>query len=120
MGRTSLTNTEKIAIYCGKYPREFQRREGSLYCNLCKVTVSYDKVTRVNAHRANPTHKRKMEIFQTAPISFNRDSRAARFVEAFLKSDIPLHKLRTPALKQLFQEECGESPPSETLCRNAV
>ena len=77
MGRTSLTNTEKIAIYCGKYPREFQRREGSLYRNLCKVTVSYDKVTRVNAHRANPTHKRKMEIFQTAPISFNRDSRAA-------------------------------------------
>ena len=120
MGRTSLTNTEKIAIYCGKYPREFQRREGSLYCNLCKVTVSYDKVTRVNAHRANPTHKRKMEIFQTASISFNRDSRAARFVEAFLKSDIPLHKLRAPALKQLFQEECGESPPSETLCRNAV
>ena len=41
------------------------------------------------------------------------------FVKAFLEADIPLHKLRHPSLKSLFERRKIDHP-SETSCRNAV
>ena len=51
--------------------------------------------------------------------SSNTQTKAAQTCEAFPKADIPLHKLRHPAIKEFLEKNKIECP-EETTCRNEV
>ena len=120
MPKTAETLSEKIVTYTRKHPEEFERKDGALFCKLCKVSVSCDKKTRVESHRSSATHQGRLPLLRSQwPDSSNTQTKAAQICEAFLKADIPLHKLRHPAIKELFEKNKIECP-GETTCRNAV
>ena len=124
MGRQGLCTSDKIDTFTSKYPREFEKRkllgEFVLYCKLCKTKVSCEKKTRVEIHRSGHVHQREIGQLQLTPVvNFIIPNTTTKFVSAFLRANIPLHKLRHPALKELFTE-LRVDYPSESAARRAV
>ena len=94
----------------------------SLFCTakLCKTKVSCEKKTRVEIHRSGHVHQREIGQLQLTPVvNFIIPNTTTKFVSDFLRANIPLHKLRHPALKELFTE-LRVDYPSESAARRAV
>ena len=124
MGRQGLCTSDKIDTFTSKYPREFEKRkllgEFVLYCKLCKTKVSCEKKTRVEIHRSGHVHQREIGQLQlTQVVNFIIPNTTTKFVSAFLRANIPLHKFRHPVLKELFTE-LRVDYPSESAARRAV
>ena len=69
-------------------------------------------------HRDRLQSAEKSKYLQSF-IAINKNDFGYKFVSAFLKADIPLHKLSNPAINELF-ESIGQRLPSESTCRRNV
>lgn len=97
-------------------PEEFiVSHKGELYCRLCGVQVSVDKAALIESHRNSNKHQ---SLLRTQPTqqhikSFshpNKISWSYKVTKAFLEADIPLHKLNSEPIKNLFKSIDYELP----------
>jgi len=111
--------------YASQHKNEFTvHPSGELFCKLCEIIVNCERKSSVEKHRLSQKHiafknssaVSTMQSFMTSPSSNDFGN---RLVKAFLSSDIPLHKLTNPALKELFRS-LGEEVPSISACRSMV
>lgn len=120
MPRVAKSKNQKVEIYIREFPNEFTKSfDGGLHCKLCNAKVSHEKRFNVQNHRSTDSHKQRLssQFSQTtlAPIKdFSFD-----VCDAFLKADIPLWKLRSPSLVNLFSK-IGCQLPSESTCRRRI
>lgn len=118
------TRVEKAKKYTRSFPAEFLlTQEGDLWCKLCLTNVSSDRKSTVDKHRNSAGHQGKLKNCesQASIKNFNLSEKSFphKVTMAFLAADIPLYKLRHPALRKLFQD-IGNPLPSEFVCRNIV
>ena len=120
MPKLPSSKLERNISFVLKFLEEFEKRDKELFCKLCKTPVSSEKKTRVDSHRECEGHKRKLPRLANRLTADSFELTAAeKIMKALLKADIPLHKLRHPALRNLFEEKIVHLPGAET-CRSAV
>ena len=122
MPKVAKSKIEKVDIFVKKYPNEFiSTPSGNLFCKLCNTAVKCDKEFHVNAHRNSTKHSCKIPTKDQKQefIVVDKNSFSDRLIKAFLKSDIPLFKLRNESIRELFLE-LGHQVPSDTFCRKKV
>ena len=115
----------KVKKYMKRYPKEFTiNPKGELYCNLCSKTVSCETKWLVDKHRASKQHSNSIQqnvvIANPSQQTFIQQEYNAfldALVRGFSSANIPLHKLRNPDIKNLFQL-FGAPNVSETIARN--
>ena len=97
-----------------------------LYCRLCETTVKCDKTFHVDSHRKTAKHSRLLAHSASSSsaatqqfIQSNTTSLGEKIATAFVSADIPLHKLRHPAILRMFTD-LGHVAPSESSCRQYV
>ena len=119
MGRRAASDKEKVTSIVKDFSEDFICTPNfKLYCLKCKPVIRHDKRFFVNTHRRIDKHKSK-----TVNLSFQQQFLQERKVPdftdtlvcTFLALNIPLKKLRTPAMQSLFFE-MGHPVPSESCC----
>ena len=60
MGKIRISNSEKVSFAVTKCPREFQLKDGKLFCCLCSKDVNCEKKTRIEQHRDGELHRSRM------------------------------------------------------------
>ena len=119
-----------VLVKCNKYEISFMAaiycyfNNNQSYCNLCNCAVSRYKRFLVDSHQNTSKHQKALSsrsenlIPQTSQ-TFLRSS-DTDFVEkvtkAFLSADIPLYKLNSTHIKNLFRD-IGYRLPTEITCR---
>ncbi|KAF7684988.1 hypothetical protein CDIK_4263, partial [Cucumispora dikerogammari] len=97
--------------------------DNKLFCQLCHVLVNEEKKYYITAHIKTIKHQNKTNSNLTYPKQtfFNeKDNSFTEIItEAFLSANIPLHKLRHPAIKTLFNK-LNQPILKETTCRRAT
>ena len=96
------------------------------YSVLCNTTVNCEKRFRVTKHRESAKHQRFLHVLPsttttTKQLFLPRTKKdfKAKLVEAFLAADIPLKKLQSSHIRELFTN-LGQAVPSESVCRAHV
>ena len=90
-------------------PKEFMvNQKGELYCRLCTVQVSVEKKQLVESHRNSKKHQSMVSIqpAQQPIANFQNPDKSSwsyKVTKAFLEADIPLHKLNSQPMKDLFK-----------------
>lgn len=114
--------SKSLAVqYVENYPTEFSLHPtGMIYCNLCSTTVKSDKKWNLDHHRNTKRHQQLMAKSSTGTSTFlTLPEISENVVRAFLEADIPLNKLRNPAIKDLFKN-LNVPIPSETQARRLL
>ena len=125
MPKVAKSKSSKVSQFVLQYPNEFKHGpKDTLVCKLCLATVACDRKSTVDAHRATKMHTDRKKSSETSQyvqstLILDKSDMAHKLVSAFLKADIPLHKLRSPAMKDLF-ESMGCVFPSESTCRRQI
>ena len=104
-----------------------QSPNNELYSNFCCCAVSCDKNFLVESHQNTSKHQTALGSRSEQPIPhtlqmFLRSSNTdfvEKVTEAFLSADIPLYKLNSNFIKNLFLDN-GHSLLSETTCRKTA
>jgi hypothetical protein len=112
----------KAQCIANKYPQEFAVSSSSeLFCTVCSVLVTCDKAIYVERHRTTQKHQRLMPHSAAAQtfITPNTFTFTENVAKMFVSANIPLFKLRNPAVISFFAK-IGYPLPSETSCRNTV
>ena len=129
MPKTAISTRAKAQKVMRSYPSEFTLTpSGELFCLHCSTTVSCEKNFLVDKHRETNKHVRKAERSTVQSSSTSQKQQflhvgkcdfALDVTKAFLSADIPLWKLRHPAIRRLFTT-FGNPLPSEETCRSRI
>ena len=100
------TYSQKISVYTTKHPSEFVKsRLNQLWCKLCNKEVNVDRKSSVDNHRKSDKHVTNMtssKTPQSALITVSKNHFLKDLTGVFLSENIPAHKLRSDAFKNLF------------------
>lgn len=116
------SNTEKSKKYAKKYPNEFTvTPNNDIFCNICSKIIDSSRKSSIDSHRISKKHANGIckENFKKTFFKPINESFAANVVKAFVSADIPLWKLRSVHLKELFSS-LGFELPSETTARRIL
>lgn len=102
-----------------------------LFCKVCEIVVNAKKLSGVKQHLDTAAHKSKKETrpskSQTLISKFSDSNRGPNLnptfmeiCELFLEADIPLKKLRLPAVQQFLEKHTKCSPSETTIRKNYV
>ena len=125
MPKTKTSKVSKAKSFIDSFPKEFfADLKGSLFCKLCNCMVSTEKSFMVDSHRKSKKHQNMLKGLENQQsmhehIAPDESTWAYRVTKAFLQSDIPLHKLKSEPLKNLFNS-IGKPLPSESKSRSCV
>jgi hypothetical protein len=90
---------------------------------FCDCIVKHDKKFFIDSHRSSMRHSVKLKTNSATSsqqfITGQSITFAQQVTKSFLSANIPLYKLRHPAISDLFKV-MGQQVPSEATCRNYV
>lgn len=121
MPKVAVNDTVKVRRIIQEFEDEFTSTSNNLlYCKLCEVVVKHDKRHFVESHRQSGRHisKQKTPLTQQF-LSAQTSDFVTDVTRAFLSADIPLKKLKHPAIIALFKS-MSKDCPSESACRSQV
>ena len=120
MPRTSPPYTNLVDSYVTKYQHEFYKTSlGKLWCRLCNKEVKCLRKCVVDNHRISKTHILNLENIHQLPdisIILAKTHFLKDISRLFLKTNIPLSKLRTSNFKNFFSKY-NLPVPTETTAR---
>jgi len=123
MPQNSISNIARARLFERQYPNDFKITTAQrLFCRLCKIEVDCSKKDTVTKHLKSKKHiQGKQEVNDVPSITQHMVSESVVDIttKCFLEADIPLHKLRQPAMKEFFAK-LGHQAPSESACRRRV
>ena len=124
MPKQAASGKTKVNAFIREFHNEFiSTPTDELFCKLCGKVVKHDKRFHVDQHRNGSVHQAKLTIPTTSRQSFISTPNIPNFnetvVKTFLRANIPLKKLRHPAIRPLFIE-MGHLLPSESTSRRIV
>ena len=110
MSRITATKDDKIDRILSEFPNKFSKTSlKKLFCNLCRTTVNFDSIDRVKSHRKSSTHNESLtdetlnkgsniRSKKKSPslIQLRKKDTSFRLCDAFISTNIPLHKIRQP------------------------
>ena len=122
--KNSTSGKTKVNAFIREFHNEFiSTPTDELFCKLCEKVVKHDKRFHVDQHRNGSVHQAKLTIPTTSRQSFISTPNIPNFnktvVKTFLGANIPLKKLRHPAIRRLFID-MGHPLPSESTSRRIV
>lgn len=101
-----------------------------LRCNVCDVVVNHARKSNVTQHLETAKHlnglKRRDEkrlrqpFLNSATLQPVKDQFANDLAKTFVECDIPLYKMRHPAMKALLEKYTDKIVPSETTLRSKI
>ncbi|KAF7697625.1 hypothetical protein CDIK_1546 [Cucumispora dikerogammari] len=98
-------------------------RDELFFCQLWHVIINSDKKFNIISHVSSQKHQEKPSKKKPRPIQSFLNEKKRPYIEiiteAFLSANNLVHKLRHPAIKQLFTK-LDLPIPKETMCRNVV
>lgn len=118
-----------------KYPNEFQSDGSVLFCKKCDIEVTASQMSQVKQHLKTGKHlasiKRKkldadgktqslLTTIVDQTVETNRDANKFNMdlTNCFVKSNIPLYKLREPTMVNFIEKYTKYAAPSETILRS--
>ena len=124
MPKQAASGKTKVNAFIREFHNEFiSTPTDELFCKLCEKVVKHDKRFHVDQHRNGSVHQAKLTIPTTSRQSFISTPNIPNFnetvVKTFLGANIPLKKLRHPAIRRLFID-MGHPLPSESTSRKIV
>ena len=124
MPKVATSSSNKVSKLVRQYPQEFSATpSNALFCKLCEQIVKHERTFFVESHRASQKHKNKLKPTTASTSQLYIEATSSSFAEqvtkCFVAANIPLHKLRHPAIDELFKS-MGRAVPSETSCRRIV
>ena len=100
-----------------------------LWCNICDVVVNHARKSNVTQHLETTKHlkgvtrgkdKNLRQQFIAKAITPVMDQFAIDLAKTFVECDIPLHKLRLPAMKEFLEKYTDKVVPGETTLRSKI
>ena len=124
MPKQAASGKTKVNAFIREFHNELiSTPTDELFCKLCEKVVKHDKRFHVDQHRNGSVHQAKLTIPTTSRQSFISTPNIPNFnetvVKTFLGANIPLKKLRHPAIRRLFID-MGHLLPSESTSRRIV
>lgn len=129
MPKAASSINNKVAAYLKEFPNETFQSDGKvLYCKCCEKSVSIGQRFQVSQHISTTKHKQNKERqnkfkqqFLTSSPSTSSDDNSSTFYtdlcRAFIRADIPIFKLKNPALKDFLEQYTGKTIPEESTIR---
>lgn len=127
-----LQNMGKTSDILRKYVKlspELSTDGDVLWCNVCDVVVNHARKSNVTQHLETTKHlkgvarskeKNLRQPFIAQTITHVKDQFAIDLAKTFVECDIPLHKLRLSAMKELLEKYTDKVVPCETTLRNKI
>ena len=124
MPKQAASGKTKVNAFIREFHNEFiSTPTDELFCKMCEKVVKHDKHFHVDQHRNGSVYQAKLTIPTTSRQSFISTPNIPIFnetvVKTFLSANIPLKKLRHPAIRHLFID-MGHPLPSESTSRRIV
>lgn len=117
-----------------EYPNEFTTDNSVLFCTMCDINVPAKQMCQVKQHLATGKHLGSVNrksgksggktqtllttIGQSTEKSRNTNVFNMDLASCFVECNIPLHKLREPAMIQFIEKHTQYKAPSETVLRS--
>lgn len=114
-----------------EYPNDFQTDGSILFCKKCDIEVSANQISQVKQHLETGKHlasvKRKSagsdsktQLLLTKIDNQNRDQNVFNMdlTCCFVKSNIPIYKMREPAMIDFLEKHTKYAAPSESHLRS--
>jgi hypothetical protein len=129
MPKVASSINNKVAAYLKEFQNETFQSDGKvLYCKCCEKSVSIAQRFQVSQHISTTKHKQNKERqnkfkqqFLTSSPSTSSDDNSSTFYtdlcRAFIRADIPIFKLKNPALKDFLEQYTGKTIPDESTIR---
>lgn len=120
-------------LVCADNPKIFRNDGEVLFCLMCDDKVNASQISQVTQHiqttkhlanvqRKTKTTNTKVQTLLTAMPSQAENQSASNFAmdltNAFLKSNIALHKITNPAMKEFIEKHTKFAAPTEWTLRN--
>ncbi|KAL4126245.1 hypothetical protein QTP88_010470 [Uroleucon formosanum] len=129
MPKAASSINNKVAVYLKEFPNETFQNDGKvLNCKCCEKSVSIGQRFQVSQHISTTKHKQNKERqnkfkqqFLTSSPSTSSDDNSSTFYtdlcRVFIRADIPIFKLKNPALKDFLEQYTGKTIPEESTIR---
>lgn len=131
MPKTKEKSSIFLARVVSEFPDDFQSDGSILFCKRCDIEVAAKQISQVKQHMETGKHlsslKRKTgnvgEKTQSMLTTLNEKFRDTNefnvdLTECFVKSNIPLYKLREPAMIDFLEKHTKYAAPSESSLRS--
>lgn len=122
-----LLNMGKTSDILRKYVKlspELSNDGDVLWCNVCDVVVNHGRKSNVTQHIETSKHikgvERDKEKKLRQPFIAQTIAPAIDLAKTFVECDIPLHKLRLPAMKEILEKYTDKVVPCETTLRSKI
>lgn len=120
----------RLQQYVAEFSGMFTSNGKTLFCQKCGKSVNADQRSQVLQHLAGSKHKiaasratstRQVLLGETASSSHTPVSKSSEYYadlcKAFLSSDIPLYKLKSPELRTFLTKYTNFETPAESTLR---
>lgn len=120
----------RLQQYVAEFSGIFTSNGKTLFCQKCGKSVNADQRSQVLQHLAGSKHKiaasratstRQVLLGETASSSHTPVSKSSEYYadlcKAFLSSDIPLYKLKSPELRTFLTKYTNFETPAESTLR---